>query len=110
MGNNCCSKGEEANYPSPVDIPVGQRNSQEPAIKGLLPEETEKEKQKNAEKEFHAKHEGEVDYDIIDTKDMLDEFEIFEVGLPFARTHLKRFIEKVDLAEEESGNKGFVTI
>ena len=39
-----------------------------------------------------------------------DELEAFELGLPFARTHINKFVEKVDEAEKAAGGNGHVTI
>jgi hypothetical protein len=39
-----------------------------------------------------------------------DELEAFELNLPFARTHINNFVEKVDEAEKAAGGNGSVTI
>ena len=38
-----------------------------------------------------------------------DQYRRFELQLPFARTLLSRFLEKVEAAEKASGEQGFVT-
>ena len=57
----------------------------------------------------HKKYEGEKDYDIPSIKGIADHYEVFECQLPFARTNLKRFMEKVDLAALVTKNFGLAT-
>ena len=38
-----------------------------------------------------------------------DQYKRFELQLPFARTLLSRFLEKLDAAEKANGEQGFVT-
>ena len=58
----------------------------------------------------HKEYEGEKDYPIPSNDNISDRYEIFETRIPFKRTHLKRFMEAVDKAATESGNKGFITV
>ena len=42
--------------------------------------------------------------------DKMDVYQRFELSLPFSRTLVNVFMQKLEIAEKESGSKGFVTI
>ena len=51
-----------------------------------------------------------VDLPLQSVQGITDRYVVFELGLPFPRTLLSRFIEKVKLAEASCGDEGYVTI
>ena len=52
----------------------------------------------------------EKDLPEISLKGITDKYRQFELQLPFAQTYISRFMQAIDNAENECGNKGFVTI
>ena len=58
-----------------------------------------------------AAYEGQdIDLPIIPVENITDRFAEFELKLPFSRTLLTRFMEKIDNAEKANGSQGFITI
>ena len=58
-----------------------------------------------------AIYEGqEIDLPEIPIDSVNDVFSEFELKMPFTRTLLTRYMEKVENAERANGNQGFVTI
>ena len=58
-----------------------------------------------------AEYEGkDIDLPEIPIENVTDRFQEFEMKLPFTRTLLTRYMEKVDNAEKANGSQGFVTI
>ena len=104
MGNNCCTSKErlDTQEREGYQQPLHQGNTA-----GLQESGTEVDqlKQMSPVKEMHDPHkeyEGDKDYEIPSTEGIVDKYEVFECQLPFVRTHLKRFMEKVDLAAKVS--------
>ena len=51
-----------------------------------------------------------MDLEPISTDGVTDVFSIYEISLPFSRTLISRYWQKVKDAEKECGFKGYVTI
>ena len=112
MGNNCCTSKERLDTQEKAGYqqPLHQGNTAGLQESGP---EIDQLKQMSPAKEIkdpHKEYEGDKDYEIPSTEGIADKYEVFECQLPFIRTHLKRFMEKVDKAAQSSKTNGSVTI
>ena len=124
MGNQCCASNDAKNiaYDAPVKkVTANQKLPQSTpetpqtnilldAVSAKLNQDVQAKLDAQAEDPMAIYEGQEIDLPEIPMDSVNDLFSEFELKMPFTRTLLTRYMEKVENAERVNGNQGFVTI
>ena len=124
MGNQCCASNDAKNiaYDAPVKkVTANQKLPQSTpetpqtnilldAVSAKLNQDVQAKLDAQAEDPMAIYEGQEIDLPEIPMDSVNDVFSEFELKMPFTRTLLTRYMEKVENAERANGNQGFVTI